>query len=108
MNFNIISNSKSLRFKIFISSIMEPDQYMIIGGNYELSIIEGAAKESWLEDLKLSGSYNESSFDREYNSIWSGDAENAFFSNDVFEKYRKCGKVNANASNLLVEISSMK
>ena len=75
--------------EVFISSIMEPEQYMVIGGNYELSIIEGAAKESWLEDLKLSGSYNESSFDREYNSIWSGDAENAFFSNDVFEKYRK-------------------
>ena len=75
--------------EVFISSIMEPEKYMVIGGNYELSIIEGAAKESWLEDLKLSGSYNESSFDREYNSIWSGDAENAFFSNDVFEKYRK-------------------
>jgi hypothetical protein len=62
---------------------------MILGGNYELSIIEGAAKKSWLEDLKMSGSYNESSFDREYNSIWSGDAENAYFSADTFDKHRK-------------------
>ena len=75
--------------EIFINSIMNPDQYMILGGNYELSIIEGAAKETWLEDLKLSGSYNESSFDREYNSIWSGDAENAYFSSDMFDKHRK-------------------
>lgn len=75
--------------EIFINSVMNPDQYMILGGNYELSIIEGAAKETWLEDLKLSGSYNESSFDREYNSIWSGDSENAYFSSDMFDKHRK-------------------
>ena len=75
--------------EIFINSIVNPDEYMILGGNYELSIIEGAAKKSWLEDLKMSGSYNESSFDREYNSIWSGDAENAYFSADTFDKHRK-------------------
>lgn len=62
---------------------------MILGGSYELAILEGAAKESWLEDLKLSGSYNEASFDREYNSYWSGDAENAYFSSDVFDRHRK-------------------
>lgn len=75
--------------EIFNNSAIDPDQYMILGGNYELSIIEGAAKESWLEDMKLNGTYNESSFDREYNSIWSGDAENAYFSSDTFDKYRR-------------------
>ena len=75
--------------EIFNNSAIDPDQYMILGGNYELSIIEGAAKESWLDDMKLNGTYNESSFDREYNSIWSGDAENAYFSSDTFDKYRK-------------------
>jgi len=33
--------------------------------------------------------FNDSSFDREYRSIWSGDAENAYFSSDVFDKYRQ-------------------
>ena len=75
--------------EIFNNSAIDPDQYMILGGNYELSIIEGAAKESWLDDMKLNGTYNESSFDREYNSIWSGDAENAYFSSDTFDKYRR-------------------
>lgn len=73
----------------FVNSIFDPEQYAIMGGNYELSIIEGAAKKSWLEDLKMSGSYNESSFEREYQSIWSGDAENAYFSSDLFDKHRK-------------------
>ena len=75
--------------EIFNNSAIDPDQYMVLGGNYELSIIEGAAKESWLDDMKLNGTYNESSFDREYNSIWSGDAENAYFSSDTFDKYRR-------------------
>ena len=75
--------------EVFIDSIFKPESSMILGGNYELSIIEGAAKKNWLEELKMSGSYNESSFDREYNSIWSGDTENAYFSSDAFDKHRK-------------------
>ena len=75
--------------EIFNNSAIDPDQYMILGGNYELSIIEGAAKESWLDDMKLNGTYNESSFDREYHSTWSGDADNAYFSSDTFDKYRR-------------------
>ena len=73
----------------FVNSIMEPDKYMVLGGDYVLSILEGRAKKTWLEDLKLSGSYNAASFDREYRSVWGGDSENAFFSSDIFDKYRK-------------------
>jgi len=36
--------------------------------------------EDFVDQLKLAGTFNEDSFDREYRSIWSGDAENAFFS----------------------------
>ena len=74
--------------EIMISSVLFPDQYMILGGDYELAIIEGAVKEDMIDEMKLNGTYNEASFDREYGSIWSGDIENAYFSNDVFEKHR--------------------
>ena len=74
--------------EILISSIIFPDKYMILGGDYKLAILEGAVKEDMVDEMKLNGTYNDSSFDREYGSIWSGDAENAYFSNDVFEKYR--------------------
>lgn len=36
----------------------------------------------------MSGTYNEDSFDREYRSIWSGDAENAFFNPEIFDRNR--------------------
>ncbi len=61
---------------------------MILGGDYQLAILEGAVKEDMIEEMKLNGTYNEASFDREYGSVWSGDAENAYFSSDVFEKHR--------------------
>ena len=32
--------------------------------------------------------FNEASFDREYESIWSGTAENAFFNGETFDKHR--------------------
>lgn len=72
-----------------INSILFPDQYMILGGDYELAISEGAAKEDMIDKMKLEGSYDDSSFDREYRSLWSGDAQNAFFSSDVYEKCRQ-------------------
>ena len=74
--------------EILINSVLFPERYMILGGDYKLAILEGAVKEDMVDEMKLNGTYNESSFDREYGSVWSGDAENAYFSNDVFEKHR--------------------
>lgn len=75
--------------EIFINSIVFPDQYMILGGDYELSILEGAVKEDMIDQMKLNGTYDPTSFDREYNSKWSGDALNAFYSSDGFDKCRQ-------------------
>lgn len=61
---------------------------MALGGDYKLAILEGAVKEDMVDEMKLNGTYNEASFDREYGSIWCGDIENAYFSNDIFEKNR--------------------
>jgi len=47
---------------------------MIMGGTYETPIKEGLLNEDFVDQLKLSGTFNEDSFDREYRSIWSGDA----------------------------------
>lgn len=50
--------------------------------------MEKLLKKSFIEELKLDGTYNDSSFAREYESEWSGDAENAFFSAEKFDKHR--------------------
>ena len=74
--------------EILLNSVIYPDKYMTLGGDYKLAILEGAVKEDMVDEMKLNGTYNEASFDREYGSVWSGDIENAYFSNDVFEKNR--------------------
>ena len=50
--------------------------------------MEKLLRKSFIEELKLDGTYNDSSFAREYESEWSGDAENAFFSAEKFDKHR--------------------
>lgn len=50
--------------------------------------MEKLLRKSFIEELKLDGTYNDASFAREYESEWSGDAENAYFSAERFDKYR--------------------
>ena len=74
--------------QLLIRSLIQPDEVMIMGGTYETPVTEGLLDEDFVQQLKLAGTFNEDSFDREYRSIWSGDAENAFFSSEKFDKYR--------------------
>ena len=74
--------------QLLIRSLIQPDEVMIIGGTYETPVTQGLLDEDFVDQLKLAGTFNEDSFDREYRSIWSGDAQNAFFSAQKFDKYR--------------------
>ena len=74
--------------QILINSIIDPDQYMIMGGTYETPVVSGLLDEDFVEQLRLQGTFNDQSFNRQYRSIWSGDVENAFFSSEKFDKYR--------------------
>lgn len=74
--------------ELLIRSLLNPDEVMIMGGTYETPVAEGLLNEDFVDELKLSGTYQEDSFDREYRSKWSGDVENAFYSSDEFDKHR--------------------
>ena len=74
--------------QLLVQSIINEDEVMIMGGTYETPVKEGLLNEDFVDQLKLSGTYNQDSFDREYRSLWSGDAQNAFFSGDKFDKHR--------------------
>ena len=74
--------------QILINSIIDPDEYMIMGGTYQTPVVAGLLDEDFVEQLRLQGTFNDEAFNREYRSIWSGDVENAFFSSEKFDKYR--------------------
>ena len=74
--------------ELLIRSLLDPEEVMIMGGTYETPVKEGLLNEDFVDELKLSGTYQEDSFDREYRSKWSGDVENAFYSSEEFDKHR--------------------
>lgn len=71
-----------------IQQIINQDEAVVLGGTWRVPVMEKLLRKSFIEELKLDGTYNDSSFSREYESEWSGDAENAFFSSEKFDKYR--------------------
>ena len=75
--------------ELLVESVLEPEKTMIMGGTWETPVTEGLLNEDFVEELKMSGTFNEASFEREYCSVWSGDAENAYFSSEVFDKHRQ-------------------
>ena len=74
--------------QILIQEIIEPGEAIVLGGTWRIPVLEGLQPRNFITNLKLDGTYNDSSFSREYESEWSGDAENAFFSAERFDKYR--------------------
>lgn len=61
---------------------------MIAGGTYMTPVSQGLLDEDFVDQLKLSGTFNQDSFDRQYRSVWSGDVDNAFYSAQKFDKHR--------------------
>lgn len=52
--------------EILIQSIIDPDSAMIMGGTYETPVTEGLLDEDFVDQLRLQGTFNADSFDREY------------------------------------------
>ena len=74
--------------ELLIRQITAPDEAVVLGGSWRIPVMEKLLKKSFIEELKMDGTYNDASFAREYESEWSGDAENAFFSAEKFDKHR--------------------
>lgn len=75
--------------QLLIQQIIEPTEAFVMGGSWRIPVMEKLLKKSFIEELKMDGTYNDSSFAREYESEWSGDAENAYFSSEKFDKHRQ-------------------
>ena len=59
-----------------------------MGGTYRIPVLVKLLDKNFVRDLKMDGTFNETAFDREYESKWSGTVEDAFFNVETFEKNR--------------------
>lgn len=74
--------------QILVWSIINPDKAMVLGGTYKIPLLVKLLDKDFLQDIKDDGTYNDSSFDREYCSKWSGTVEDSFFNAEVFDRNR--------------------
>lgn len=75
--------------QLLVQSIIQPDEAIVMGGTWRIPVMEELLSKSFVNDLKADGTYNDASFDREYESIWGGESENAFFSSEKFDAQRQ-------------------
>ena len=81
---------KLIQFLVWM--VTEPEKAIIMGGTWRIPVLVKLLDKTFLQDLKKDGTFNEASFDREYESKWSGTIEDAFFNGDAFDKNRTLQK----------------
>ena len=60
-----------------------------MGCDYRVPMLHGLLQKSYINDLKLDPSFNETSFATEYLSLWQGASQESWFNFDKLQKYRK-------------------
>ena len=74
--------------QLLVWEIVKPQQSIIMGGTYRIPVLMKLLDANFIKDLKMDGTFNESSFDREYESKWSGTVEDAFFNAEIVDRNR--------------------
>ena len=74
--------------QLLVWQIVKPEKSMVMGGTWRIPVVVKLLDKNFIRDLKMDGTFNETSFDREYESKWSGTVDDAFFNNEIFERNR--------------------
>lgn len=74
--------------QVLVWSIINPNKAITMGGTYKIPVLVKLLDKNFIRDLKMDGTFNESSFSREYESKWSGSVDNAFFNAEIFDRNR--------------------
>ncbi len=74
--------------RTLIRQLTEPGKAIILGGSYRIPIIAGLQNMDFIRSQKNSGTFNPTSFGREYLSRWASGSENAYFPAEIFDRFR--------------------
>ena len=75
-----------------VQMLVEPGKAFVMGGTWRVPVLAGLQPRTFIQDLKNDSSFNEAGFLREYESRWSGSAEDAFFDGEKIDRNRKIQK----------------
>ena len=74
---------------MFVDSIINPNSTFVFGCDYRVPVMHGLLARDFVNKLKMSPSFNEETFAREYLSIWTGGGDESWFDFDKLQRYRK-------------------
>ena len=77
---------KLIQFLVWM--VTEPEKAFVMGGTWRIPVLVKLLDKTFISDLKKDGTFNEASFDREYESKWSGTVADAFFNGEAFDRNR--------------------
>ena len=84
--------------QLLVRMVIEPDKAFVMGGSWRIPVLLGLQPKNFINDLKKDSTFNEASFGREYESVWTGTVENAFFDGEKFDRNRILQKPEYEAS----------
>lgn len=73
----------------FETAIIQPHKSFCFGCDYRVPVLHGLLSRNFIDDLKMSPSFNETSFATEYLSIWQGASSESWFNFEKMTKHRK-------------------
>ena len=73
----------------FEKAIIDPQHNFSIGLDYRIPAAHGLIDPTYVRNLKLSPSYNETTFAAEYLGMWLGGSDESWFNYEKLTKYRK-------------------
>lgn len=83
---NTFAYEKLLQF--LCESVVRPNESIVLGDTWRIPVYEKLQPRNFIEQLRMDGTFNEASFDREFESKWAGAVEGAFFDLEQFNKHR--------------------
>lgn len=86
---NKVSFAYEKLIDVFENSIIDPKNAFVFGCDYRIPVLHGLIDRTYINKLKMSPSYNQESFAREYLSLWSGSSTESWFNYDKLQRYRK-------------------
>lgn len=83
---NTFSYTKLIQYLVWM--VTEPDKAFIMGGTWRTPVMMGLQDKNFITDIKKDETYDEASFEREYESRWTGTVEGSFFNGEHFDRGR--------------------
>ena len=75
--------------ELLVNEVIDPDDYFVCGSSYELPVYYGVLDKKFLDEQRMSSTFDMDSFSREALSLWTGSNSDSWFKASRLIKIRK-------------------